>query len=85
MIDFLKNYNIAHTYDCGDDTVMYLLDNAGLSLFDEVCKKAGEAGYSKLDENTVDTLKSCTFRKDNLLHIYFSQSEKTYHCVIIIS
>ena len=75
MLDLLKDFSVSDTYDCGDNTVMYVIENAVKGDFERVCSEAEKSGYIKIDGNIIDTVIASTYRKDTLLHIYFSQPE----------
>ncbi len=63
-------------YDCGDETAMYIIDDTELSLFDDICKKIKERGYTESDKNIIDGNISRSFRKDCLIHVYYVPAEK---------
>ena len=63
-------------YDCGDNTSMYVFEGTDLSFFDKICKNVTASGYSLLSANETEGNVSRTYRRDNLIHIYFTPSEK---------
>ena len=63
-------------YDCGDNTSMYVFEGTDLSFFDKICGNVTASGYSLLCESDIEGNISRTYRGDNLIHIYFTPSDK---------
>ena len=68
-------------YDCGDDTVMYISHNSSEDEF-ELCRRRLEsAGFVPVGSSCIDSNVSADYRRDFLIHIYFTPVDKTLRAV----